>query len=484
MSYVLDPNRAKAELCRRSFFRFVQEFWECVIPETPVYNWHIPYLCQELEDLTENVCIRKPKKYDALINIPPGTTKSTIVTIMWPAWLWIKDPTLRIISNSYSHDLSIEHALKSRDIILSDKYKLFFPNVKIREDKGAKSSYENSSRGARYTTSTGGTITGIHGHIIINDDPINPKQALSDVKRKEAIEHTKTLSSRKVDKEITVTVTIMQRLHKSDPSGHILSNKGDNLKHICLPAEDSNLVKPIELREKYIDGLLDPKRLSKQILEESKIDLGTRQYAGQFGQSPTEDGGNIFKEDWFETISRYDFNVKRGTTPFHFFVDTAFTEKKTNDPTGIICTCFFENTLYISKTSKVYKKFPDLIKYLPNFVFQNGYDHRSTIRIEPKANGISVIDQLQVSTGLNVTRTPSPSDSKETRANAISPKVECKRVVLVEDYWNTEFIDEVCAFPNTDHDEYVDLLGYAVNYYMNGFNEWEDSEYQKALDLM
>jgi hypothetical protein len=36
---------------------------------------------------------------------------------MWPVWLWTQDPTLRIITNSYSGGLSIEHATKSKDII-------------------------------------------------------------------------------------------------------------------------------------------------------------------------------------------------------------------------------------------------------------------------------------------------------------------------------------------------------------------------------
>lgn len=111
-------------------------------------------------------------------------------------------------------------------------------------------------------------------------------------------------------------------------------------------------------------------------------------------------------------------------------------------------------------------KFPDLIRFLPEYVRQNGYTLRSSIRIEPKANGISVIDQIKDVTGLNVTRTPSPNDSKETRLNAASPSVECGRVILVDGAWNEEFIEEVCGFPVKPHDEYVDCLCYAVDYHL------------------
>lgn len=456
-----------AEKCRESFFYFVQTFWDVIIKEEPVYNWHIPYLCEELQALAVSIVNRQDKPYDLIINIPPGTTKSTITTIMFPAWLWTQDPTIRIITNSYSMDLSIEHSIKSRDIILSDKYKRLFPDVVLRRDKAAKSSYENTATGARYTTSTGGTITGKHAHIIINDDPLNPSQAASDTDRTNANEHTKTLASRKVDKKNTPTITIMQRLHEMDVTGYILSKKGDTVKHICLPAELTDNVKPATLRERYKGGLLDPVRLSREVLSEQLIDLGSRGYAGQFEQNPVADGGNIVKREWFKHITPSEFHRIHGDEPIVFFVDTAYTDKTSNDPTGLIATCKIGNDLYITHAQKVNMKFPELVRFIPQYVAAQGYSRHSTIRIEPKANGLSVIDQLQEITGLNVTKTPSPTEAKETRLNAASPTIECGRVVLVDGAWNEPYIDELCGFPAKPHDEYVDVTCYAIDYHIN-----------------
>lgn len=475
-------NAIKRERCRRSLFAFVQEFWPVIIKEEPVYNWHIPYLCEELQKLAGFIVRREKKPYDLIINIPPGTTKSTITTIMFPAWLWTQDPTLRVITNSYSMGLSIEHTTKSRDIILSDSFRALFPEVVIRSDKRQKMSYENTMTGARYTTSTGGTITGKHAHIIINDDPLSPGQSHSAADVFSANEHTKTLSSRKVDKQNTPTITIMQRLHDQDVTGYLLSKKGDKIHHINLPAKLSDKVKPESLRDKYINGYLDPLRLSQDVLDEALIDLGSRAYAGQYDQEPQEDGGNIVKQEWFKKISRWDFEKIRGNAPFVFFADTAYTQNTNNDPTGIIGTCRIGNDLYITKAKKVHLKFPDLIRFMPLFVRENGYDDRSTVRIEPKANGLSVIDQLAESTNLNVTRTPSPTDDKETRLNAASPKVECGRVILVEDQWNEEFTTEVCGFPNRSHDEYVDLLCYAIDYHIGTKKANNDTDLSNLED--
>lgn len=464
----------QADECKRSFFYFVKLFWKEIIPETPVWNWHIPYLCDELQKVSQNVVDRKEKLYDLLINIPPGTTKSTIVTIMWPAWLWAIDPTIRIISNSYASDIATEHATKSRDIINSDKYQQLFPNVRIRKDKSGKQAYDNTQNGARYTTSTGGAITGKHAHIIINDDPQNPKQAESEAHRKQAEDHTKTLSSRKVNKVVTVTVTVMQRLHEKDVSGYLLEKKGENLKHIKLPAEITEKTKPIpaDLEQNYTDGLLDPVRLDRKALDEAKIDLGTRGYNGQFLENPTSEGGDIVKKEWFTIISRSEFYKlkSRQRTTIHFFMDTAYTDKSENDPTGIHASCKIGNNLYITDRRKFHKEFPELIKFVPDYVKSQGYDGYSTIRIEPKASGKSVVQTLKSFTKLNVVEIPAPTDDKKTRLHAASPTVESGRVFLVEGAWNDEFLEEVCGFPNAAHDEDVDLLGYQIDYHLKNNN--------------
>lgn len=468
IDFLRQLDAAEALVCRMSFYEFVKSFWGVIIMETPVFNWHIEYLCDELQKLSVSIVNRTRKPHDIIVNIPPGTTKSTIVTIMFPAWLWTQDPTIRIITNSYSADLSIEHATKSRDIISSDKYRRLFPEVVLRRDKNAKTSYENTSTGARYTTSTGGTITGKHAHVIINDDPQNPGQAESEVLRETANNHTKTLASRKVNKENTPTITIMQRLHELDVTGYLLKKKADKIKHICLPAKDNGNIQPSELKKRYINGFLDPVRLNQNILDEALVDLGSRAYSGQFDQSPVTEGGNIIKEEWFKIISHAQFNERHRGEPIIFFADTAYTEKSENDPTGIIATCKIGNDLYVVNGQKVRYKFPDLCRFIPKYVTRHGYTEESTIRIEPKANGISVIDQLREITELNITRTPSPKDDKATRLNAAAPKIESGRVFLVDgsEEWIEDFITEVCGFPNKTHDEYVDVLCYAIDYHL------------------
>ncbi len=409
---------------------------------------------------------RKPKEYDLIINIPPGSTKSTICTIMYPVWCWITDPTQRIITSSYAADLSTDHAVKSRDIIRSEKFQRYFPGIQIKKDEDNKTHYVNTDRGGRRATSTGGTVIGFHAHQIIVDDPVNTKKATSDADRKTANDHiTKTLSSRKVDKAMTPTIMVMQRLHHDDPTGHLLKKEGKKIKHICLPAELSKKVSPPELKDKYVDGLLDPVRISREVISEAKTDLGSYGHAGQYQQNPSPEGGGKLKGGWFQVISWQEFEQMPGakTAVWNFKADTAYTKDTENDPSALLSFAKIGNNIYIRNSTTRHLEFPELIKWIPEYLKAHGGDHRSKIGIEPKASGKSVKQQLKHSTDLNVIEDFNPDTDKVTRVNAISPKVEAGRVTLIDGAWIPSFIEECEAFPNGEHDDKVDTLVMAVN---------------------
>ena len=308
------PEGVKAELCRRDFSYFIQTLWPSVSHDTLIWNWHIDVLTEELSRLAHRVAAGLPREYDLIINVPPGTTKSMTCSVMFPVWCWTKWPWMRFIASSYSGALALEQAEISRELVRSDMFRLLFPEITIKRDKDTKSNFRVQKQlpngtiqlgGNRYSTSVGGTLTGFHGHILLVDDPLDPNRAISDVERDSANRWIgQTLSTRKVEKAITPTVLIMQRLHQDDPTGHITTKK-KNVRHICLPGEIRNYreeVKPPELLERYTDDLLDANRITWDVLTDMEADLGQYGYAGQVGQRPTPPGGGMFKTDHFQTI--------------------------------------------------------------------------------------------------------------------------------------------------------------------------------------
>lgn len=463
----IDIEKVRAELCRRSYFEFFKEFWGEIVPDELKLNWHLEEICDELQQIAERLINREPNEYDLIINVPPGSSKSTIVTIMFPAWCWVRDPSLRIISGSYSATLSTSHSVKTRDLLKSDKYQRWYGHLfEFKSDQNNKTDYQNNKGGDRVSTSVGGTITGQHAHLILIDDPVNPKQAASEVERENANEWAdKTLSTRKVDKKVTATILVMQRLHEKDLTGHWLKKPNKKVRHICLPAELSNNVSPKELKDKYIDGLLDPVRMDRETLVNQKIDLGSEGYAGQFSQRPAAEGGTIIKKHWFKIIPFTKYMEVKVKKVVNVFCDTAYTEDKKNDPSGFLACVFAENNLYILDREAVLKEFPELVKHTPAFALRNGYTNESRILIEPKASGKSLAQTLKRATNLNVVELPAPTDDKLTRATSITPFLESGRCFLIEASWNEAFLHQVINFPRGEHDEDVDNLVNAVNYY-------------------
>lgn len=302
-----------SQLCRSSFYDFCREFWSTIIDEEPVWNWHIEFLCNEFQRIAERVFRNEPLDADTTVNISPGTTKTTIISVMLPAWIWTRMPKARIASVSYAHDQAALASVLARDLITSDKYKRLFPEIELRDDTNAKAHYANTLKGYRFACGVDGQILGKHFHFIIVDDPIDPMQAASDAELKAVTRFMeRVLPSRKVDKKITPIILIMQRLHENDPTGARLERAAAGMphRHICLPAELTDDVQPASCRDFYVDGLMDPVRLDAATLERIEQEQGDYVYAGQYLQRPIPEGTAMFHVGKINIVDHLPKDVK------------------------------------------------------------------------------------------------------------------------------------------------------------------------------
>jgi len=453
------------KLCEMSFYEFFKQAWHVVEPSVPLStNWHHKYICDLLQKECERIIRQEPKTKDIIINVPFRSTKSLIVTVMFPVWAWIRSPKLRFITSSYSATLSIELATKSRDIIFSDWFKRRWGDVfQIKKDQNLKERYENNHIGMRRATSVGGTVTGQGGDFLIVDDPLSPQMANSATERDNANEwYRTTFYSRLNQADIGVRIIIMQRVHEEDLSGFLLDQETRfNYNHICIPAtNDDGNIKPKSL-EKYYDketGLFWKDRFSKKVLDDYKSALGTYGYAGQLQQTPTPLDSGMIHTDWFK-VDR--FRVEDATV--NFVIDPAYTANQKNDPSALLAYTYKNNKWQIVDCVNVRKEFPELVKFIPQWVAKNGYTNKSRIYVEPKASGKSIVQTLIRETGLNVKEDKPPTKDKVARVSDISASLESGRVSLLHGDWNREFLDQLSKFPSSKHDDMVDCLVMAVN---------------------
>ena len=449
-----------ASISRDSFYEFVKEFWHTVIAEIPIWNWHIEYLCDELQKVALQVFARKPKLYDLVINISPGSTKSTIASVMFPIWVWTIDPSMKSICGSYSFPLAMDLSRKSRDVVTSDLFKECFPNIALREDQNTKHYFANTAGGYRYSVGVNGSVTGFHGHFIIVDDPLDPMQSLSELELKAANEWLNgTLSSRKVQKDMTPEILIMQRLHQDDPT-HLFLQR-EKVKQICLPAEITDYVKPVELREYYIDGLMDPIRLSRKVLA-AEMQKGSYYYSGQFLQNPTPLGGGMFK------VNRIHIE-KAAPSKMRWIIrywDKAGTVNTGAYSVGLKMGEDMEGRIWILNVVRVRLESAARETLMRKVAYDDGRHVIIGMEQEPGSGGKESVQ----SSGRNLSgyvvrfnRVAKGDGDKLERADPFSVQVNLGNVYMVEDFWNRDYLDELEHFPNSRYKDQVDASSGAFN---------------------
>lgn len=416
-----------------------------------------------------------------MLFMPPQHGKSEIISRNFPAWALGRDPNLKIVGSSYSSDLAEQFSRSIQRTIDSEEYQTIFPDTYLsgsmtqRNDKSSRGYLRNvdyfetvGHRGFYKAVGVGGGLTGTPVDIAIIDDPVkDATEAYSVTYRQRVWNWYNTVLSTRLHND-SKQLFIMTRWHEDDLAGRLLKAEPEEWTVVVIPAICEKEYDGELQSERHIGDALWPQRHSLQKLQKQKK-RAPREFSALYQQHPVIEGGNIIHRDWFRRISLADFTALRFREPIHFFLDTAYDERKAktdNDPSGIIGACRIKNNIYITCAKKVWKTFPDLLKFLPEYLYANDYDSaQSTLRVEPKANGKSVVQQLEEFTDLNVTYTPTPRDPKDVRLHAVAPKIECGRVFLVDSDWTEDFIDEICGFPNKAHDEYVDVLGYAINYF-------------------
>ena len=411
------------------------------------------------------------------------THNSILVSVMWPAWEWIRKPEHRYLGASYGSELAIRDAMKCRDIIMSEWYQQRWPHIMVRKGDDQKLKYALVSGGWRMATSTGGRGTGEHPDTKIIDDPTSSAQADSEAERETAnLWFDRTLSTRGESRGAK-TVVVMQRLHDRDLTGHIFSEQ-KGYEHLCLPMEYEASRKRTVTKIGWEDprtvegSLLWPELFPRASVERLKRLLGEYGTAGQLQQRPNVEGGGILKVTHFQL-----WPDKKPLPAFEYVVqsyDCAFTEKTTGDPTA--CTVWGTFTdkgkrgaMLLDAWSE-HLSYPDMReKVIQEWgsVYGKTDEHKGrradVILVEAKASGQSLLQDLRQSNIPAIPYNPGMAD-KINRAHQMAPILELDCLWIPEsrknpgDFvtWAKPIIRQLERFPNAEHDDFCDATSQAM----------------------
>lgn len=459
----------------QTFAGFVKEAWHVLEPGTELkWSWHLQVMCDHLQAVSEG---RIPPW--GIINVSPGSSKSTIVTVMWQAWEWgpFGKPTNRFLTSSFEMENIKRDTRKSRDLILSEWYRTLWPEVVL--SRAGETSFANSGTGTREGVPFG-SLTSKRGDRVVIDDPHSLKGAESEAERTEAVRlFLEGGLNRLNDQTKSSIIIVMQRLHERDLTGALLAAQ-IGFWHLMIPMEydperadpsSKMYVPPTPLGwtdpRTRAGELMDPARMPREAVEKLK---GVSHYAwiGQYQQRPAAREGGLFKRAWFKKVRAAPATVNnRGR-----YWDLAASEDEGAAYTAGARVSELDGNFYVEDVKRERLSAAGVRKLIKDTAEEDARLF-GMIRIRlPQDPGQAGKDQAQGFVKMLVghdARTKTVSGDKVTRATPASAQAEAGNVFLVEtgdpvtDAWIEPFLEELAGFPSFAYKDQVDAFADAIN---------------------
>lgn len=415
-----------------------------------------------------------------LINLPPECLKSSLISVVFPAWVWSLDPKKGFLTISYDVGIANRDATDSRALMESDWYQVLWPEVRFRKDQNAKSDFRNTAGGFRITT-TGTRATGEHPDFFIWDDPLHAKN-WNDRKKKDDCRdfYTNTMATRGRSKARTrCHILAQQRLAVDDPSS-IFTKMNETAEqegephpvvHVRLPMRyESNLA-----MKDYGYGkdwrteegqLIDPQRLDDSTVTDMERTLRINARA-QLQQDPAKVASTVLRMERMqflapESVPSCDLYVR--------FWDKAATEDGGCRTAGVLLgikamgndtfNYFFihchkgqwstdDVESHIQKTAVA-----DQLKYGEKYIVG--------LEREPGSGGkYSVNATKKRLRNFRVIDVP-PTTNKIARAAPLATALSFDEAYCVEAAFTADFVDELTEAPNSRYMDQFDAANGAV----------------------
>ncbi len=449
-AYTEAVTREKATV---EFMEFVRVMWPGFI-----HGRHHALMAKKFEDIANGKIKR------LIINMPPRHTKSEFASYLLPAWFLGKYPNKKIIQCSNTAELAVGFGRKVRNLVDGEQYAKVFPNVRLRSDSKAAGRWSTNGNGEYFAIGVGGTVTGKGADLLIIDDPHSEQEAALAASNPEVYDKVYEWYGSGPRQRLQpggAIVIVMTRWGKRDLTGRILQSTierdGDEWEQIDLPA-----ILPSEKP-------LWPEFWSYEELVKLRNELPVSKWSAQYQQQPTSEAGALVKREWWqmweqENPPQCEFIIQSW--------DTAFTKNERSDYSA--CTTwgvFYKDenpddaNVILLDAFKERLEFPELKEKALQYYKEWEPD---AFIVEAKASGAPLIFELR-RMGIPVQEfTPTRGNDKISRVNSVSDLFASGKIWCPRTRWAEEVMEEMAAFPNSDHDDLVDSSTQALIRFRKG----------------
>jgi predicted phage terminase large subunit-like protein len=448
--YVDSLGREKAQT---DFMEFVHQMWPGF-----VNGPHHKIMAKKFQDIADGKLKR------LIINMPPRHTKSEFASYMLPAWFLGKFPSKKIIQCSNTAELAVGFGRKVRNLVGSEAYSKIFPDVSLKSDSKAAGRWGTNANGDYFAIGVGGTVTGKGADLLIIDDPHSEQEAAIAATNPEVYDKVYEWYSSGPRQRLQpggAIIVVMTRWSLRDLTGKILKSSmerdGDEWEVIDFPAILPN------------EQPLWPAFWPLKELLALKEELPVSKWNAQYQQSPTSEEGALVKREWWKMWEsdrppKCEFIIQSW--------DTAFTKNERSDYSA--CTTwgvFYLNedemqpNIILLDAFKERMEFPQLKERAIRMYKEWEPD---AFIVEAKASGAPLIFELR-RMGIPVSEfTPTRGNDKIARLNSVTDLFASGKVWAPGTRWADEVMEEMAAFPNSDHDDLVDSSTQALIRFRKG----------------
>ena len=212
------------------------------------------------------------------------------------------------------------------------------------------------------------------------------------------------------------------------------------------------------------------------MLEQIRRTLGEYNFAGQYQQAPSPQGGGMVKAAWFR---HYAANER--PDEFDRVVQSWDTANKASELSDFsVCTTWGikGKDLYLLHVLRKRLEYPALKRAVRE---QRDAFDANVVLIEDKASGTQLIQEL-ITDGCRPVTRYQPTGDKTMRLNAQTALIENGFVCIPEDApWLAEYLHEMTVFPNGRHDDQVDSTAQFLDWFKKPYPGQGIFEYYRRL---
>jgi predicted phage terminase large subunit-like protein len=387
-----------------------------------------------------------------MVLMPPGSAKSTYVSVLFPAWYLGRHPRAALIMACHTDSLASHFGRRTRALVQEYGAALEY---RLTPDERAASRWRTTRGGEYFGAGIRGPITGRRADLAIIDDPVKSwAEADSPMCREHAWDWYRTDLLPRLKPRGRV-VLVMTRWHQDDLGGRILEME-PGWTVLRLPA----LAVPPDPMGRADGEALWPEWEDAAALIRKREAMGERAFAALFQQDPRPPSGGLFMPD---RIGLRDVAPSSAVAVRAWDLASALPApgKDPDWTVGLRLERDAEQRFIVTDIQRLRGTPGEVEAAILATAARDGHQVPIALPQDPGQAGQAQAAYLTRRLAGFVVRCSPETGAKLTRAGPVAAQIEAGNVSLVRAAWNRVFLEELRDFPHGRKDDQVDALSRA-----------------------